>query len=65
MERPKMNRADRAKIFMPFNPLEGFAEALRAKEAEIEAQAAAGNLSTNTARSQKAKHGPACPDELS
>ena len=32
-----MSRARRAKIFMPFNPLKGFPEALREKEREAEA----------------------------
>lgn len=32
-----MSRARRAKIFMPFNPLKGFQEALREKEREAEA----------------------------
>ena len=35
--RPRMTPAERAKIFMPFNPLKGFREALREKEAEAEA----------------------------
>ena len=34
---PRMSRARRAKIFMPFNPLKGFQEALREKEREAEA----------------------------
>lgn len=38
-ERPKMTREDRAKQFMPFAALKGYEEALRAKEAEIEARA--------------------------
>ena len=38
--RPRMTPAERAKIFMPFNPLKGFQEALREKEAEVEARAA-------------------------
>ena len=29
---------DRAKIFSPFDPLDGFREALRAKEREVEAR---------------------------
>jgi hypothetical protein len=36
-----MTPAERAKIFMPFNPLKGFHEALREKEAEAEARDAA------------------------
>lgn len=36
--RPRMTPAERAKIFMPFNPLKGFQEALREKEAEAEAR---------------------------
>ena len=36
--RPCMTPAERAKIFMPFNPLKGFQEALREKEAEAEAR---------------------------
>ena len=35
--RPKMNREDRAKQFMPFAALKGYPEALRKKEKEIEA----------------------------
>ena len=31
-------RADRAKIFLPFNPLRGFQEALEAQELEAEAE---------------------------
>ncbi|MDO4400146.1 MAG: hypothetical protein Q4D27_04250 [Coriobacteriia bacterium] len=38
--RPRMTPAERAKIFMPFNPLKGFQEALREKEAEAEARSA-------------------------
>ena len=34
--RVRMSNAERAKIFIPFNPLKGFQEALRAKEAEME-----------------------------
>ena len=30
--RPKMSLEDRAKIFIPFNPLTGFTEALRERE---------------------------------
>ena len=30
--RPRMSLDDRAKIFMPFNPLAGFTEALRERE---------------------------------
>jgi len=30
---------ERAKIFSPFDPLQGFREALRAKEAEVQAAA--------------------------
>ena|GEM_PF-2887862 len=36
--RPRMTPAERAKIFMPFNPLKGFTEALREKEREAEAR---------------------------
>lgn len=31
--------SERAKIFVPFNPLKGFSEALRAKEREVETAA--------------------------
>ena len=31
-ERPKMSLEDRAKIFIPFNPLAGFTEALAERE---------------------------------
>ena len=34
---PRMPLSERAKIFVPFDPLKGFQEALRAKEAEVEA----------------------------
>ena len=34
--RPRMSNADRAKIFVPFDPLKGFQEALRQKEREAE-----------------------------
>lgn len=34
----KMDRAERAKQFMPFAALKGYEEALRAKEAEVEAR---------------------------
>ena len=37
--RPRMPLEERAKIFSPFDPLRGFREALRAKEAEMEARA--------------------------
>ena len=33
---PRMPIAQRAKIFIPFNPLKGFQEALREKEKEAE-----------------------------
>ena len=36
--RPKMDRADRAKQFMPFDALKGFREALAEKERLIEEQ---------------------------
>ena len=32
----KMPMSERAKIFIPFDPLKGFTEALRAKELEVE-----------------------------
>ncbi len=38
-----MSNADRAKIFIPFNPLKGLTEALRAKEREAEAEAKTGD----------------------
>ncbi len=34
--RVKMDRAERAKQFMPFDALKGFREALREKEKEVE-----------------------------
>lgn len=43
IERPKMDVSERAKIFMPFNPLKGFQEALRAKEREVEEAAKRGD----------------------
>ena len=36
---PSMDRKERAKQFIPFSPLRGFEELLRAKEREIEARA--------------------------
>ena len=33
--RPKMSLEDRAKIFIPFNPLTGFTEALRERERRV------------------------------
>lgn len=37
--RPHMRLEDRAKIFSPFDPLQGFRAALREKELEVEAEA--------------------------
>lgn len=37
-KRPKMDRADRAKQFMPFDALKGFREALAEKERLVEVQ---------------------------
>lgn len=37
-KRPKMDRADRAKQFMPFDALKGFREALAEKERLVELQ---------------------------
>ena len=34
--RPKMDRSERAKQFMPFDAVKGLREALRAKEIEVE-----------------------------
>jgi len=34
-----MDRKERAKQFIPFSPLRGYEELLRAKEREVEAQA--------------------------
>ena len=36
---PRMPLSERAKIFVPFNPLRGFQEALREKELEVEREA--------------------------
>lgn len=36
MVRPKMDRAERAKQFMPFAALKGYHEALRKKEQEVQ-----------------------------
>lgn len=36
--RPRMPLSQRAKIFIPFDPLKGYQEALRAKEREAEAR---------------------------
>ena len=48
--RPKMPLEDRAKIFSPFDPLQGFREALRQKEREVEA--------ANLEEWEKAEGGP-------
>jgi len=40
---PRMPLAERAKIFMPFDPLKGFREELRRREQKVEAQQAAAN----------------------
>ena len=37
LPRPRMSLEQRAKIFMPFDPLKGYQEALREKELEAEA----------------------------
>lgn len=37
LPRPRMPLSQRAKIFIPFDPLKGYQEALRAKEREAEA----------------------------
>ena len=37
LPRPRMSRSRRAKIFIPFDPLKGYQEALREKEREAEA----------------------------
>lgn len=37
LPRPRMPRSQRAKIFIPFDPLKGYQEALREKEREAEA----------------------------
>ena len=37
LPRPRMPLAQRAKIFIPFDPLKGYQDALRAKEREAEA----------------------------
>lgn len=37
LPRPRMPLSQRAKIFIPFDPLKGYQEALREKEREIEA----------------------------
>lgn len=36
---PRMDRKERAKQFIPFSPLRGYEELLRAKEREVKAQA--------------------------
>ena len=36
--RPRMPLSQRAKIFIPFDPLKGYQDALRAKEREAEAR---------------------------
>ena len=37
LPRPRMPLSQRAKIFIPFDPLKGYQEALRTKEREAEA----------------------------
>lgn len=37
LPRPRMPLSQRAKIFIPFDPLKGYQDALRAKEHEAEA----------------------------
>ena len=37
LPRPRMPLSQRAKIFLPFDPLKGYQEALREKEREAEA----------------------------
>ena len=41
---------DRAKIFSPFDPLQGFREALREKEREVEREAQAGDPRDRTGK---------------
>ena len=50
--RVRMSNAERAKIFIPFNPLRGFQEALRAKEAEMD-----GLFDTNVAFNPNSEDG--------
>lgn len=38
LPRPRMPLSQRAKIFIPFDPLKGYQDALRAKEWEAEAR---------------------------
>ena len=38
LPRPRMTLAQRAKIFIPFDPLKGYREALQEKEREAEAR---------------------------
>ena len=38
LPRPRMHRSQRAKIFIPFDPLKGYQDALREKELEVEMQ---------------------------
>lgn len=38
LPRPRMPRSQRAKIFIPFDPLKGYQDALREKELEVEMQ---------------------------
>ena len=38
LPRPRMPLSQRAKIFIPFDPLKGYQEALRAEEREAEAR---------------------------
>ena len=45
--RPRMPLEQRAKIFVPFDPLVGFREALRAKEREVEEAALDERLGTD------------------
>ena len=48
MPRGKMPMSERAKIFIPFDPLKGFTEALRAKELEVELAMTEGDGVTRT-----------------
>lgn len=44
--RPSMSLEDRAKIFSPFDPLQGFREALRQVEREVENEMEGGGTGT-------------------
>ena len=53
MARGRMPLSERAKIFLPFEPLKGFHEALRAKELEVELAMTEGDGVTRRKRGEE------------